>query len=116
MFNVALSNLLDSLEVDLLTSGNAPPLCFKLYIRTNIPRSLLVAAFLFRRGNTSMLVRIVREEEKSDNSGDYGDSGAREGAGDGGRGRHHGTAPRARHVQIDTGKTWREGVIRWFPR
>ncbi|CAN0515798.1 unnamed protein product, partial [Ectocarpus sp. 12 AP-2014] len=21
-----------------------------------------------------------------------------------------------KHVQIDTGKTWREGAIRWFPR
>lgn len=24
--------------------------------------------------------------------------------------------PNVQHVQIDTGKTWREGVIRWFPR
>lgn len=36
-----------------------------------------------------------------------GDTGQRGGGGEG---------VQVKHVQIDTGKTWREGIIRWFPR
>ncbi|CAM9734258.1 unnamed protein product [Scytosiphon promiscuus] len=66
----------------------------------------LIAALLSGRGNTSVVVRIARKEGSSDSGGVEGRGG----------GRRDGEVPMARHVQIDTGKTWREGVIRWFPR
>eukprot|EP00752_Nemacystus_decipiens_P001730 g1673.t1 len=74
------------------------------------------------RGNTSVLVRIAKEREEdaktnggNDNKDDTriaGGGGGAEGDGD----PQDRTEPRVQHVQIDTGKTWREGVIRWFPR
>eukprot|EP00903_Cladosiphon_okamuranus_P021122 g19403.t1 len=71
------------------------------------------------RGNTSVLIRIAKgREEDSDSdreSESDSDDESPESLGGGGRDREHHEA-RVRHVQIDTGKTWREGVIRWFPR
>lgn len=78
-----------------------------------------------RRGNTSVVVRVVREarEDGEGGGGGGGERGpnsgeSRETAGDawskGAAGRRE--RPQVQHLQIDTGKTWREGVIRWFPR
>lgn len=67
----------------------------------------------FFRGNTSVLVRIAKgrsEEGSHDDGHRTHDGGGGEVDGD------QQAEVRVQHVQIDTGKTWREGVIRWFPR
>ena len=46
----------------------------------------------------------------SSEEGERGVGGEKGQGGGGGEGVH------VKHVQIDTGKTWREGIIRWFPR
>lgn len=72
-----------------------------------------------------MLIRIAKgREEDSNSDGDDEGHGNDESDGnrtsDGGGGHGGGDRQqreaRVQHVQIDTGKTWREGVIRWFPR
>lgn len=76
------------------------------------------------RGNTSVLVRIVREPTRpaaDADSPDHDDARSSNSRGGGGGGSEAGAegrqaSKRVHHVQIDTGKTWREGVIRWFPR
>lgn len=66
------------------------------------------------RGNTSVLVRIAKEKRVTPNSGSDGDSDGRSQAEEvTSEGRSN---TQVKHVQIDTGKTWREGAIRWFPR
>lgn len=78
------------------------------------------------RGNTSVLIRIAKEREEDagddasshDENGDTGGNRRVDGGGGGDvevEGNRRGRV-RVQHVQIDTGKTWREGVIRWFPR
>ncbi|CAM9249110.1 unnamed protein product [Ectocarpus sp. 4 AP-2014] len=72
---------------------------FNCFARSLIPGGLRAQ----QRGNTSVLVRIAKESRVSPNSDSDGDSDGRPPA-------------EVKHVQIDTGKTWREGAIRWFPR
>ena len=67
------------------------------------------------RGNTSVLVRVVKDGGGSKGRKSEMDIPAVQemdevegGDEEGGR--------QVQHVQIDTGKTWREGVIRWYPR
>ncbi|CAN0106984.1 unnamed protein product, partial [Laminaria digitata] len=95
-----------------------------LLVFTMVPRT---------KGNTSVVVRVVKDKRDgfkrggdsasergggagggggSDLSSEEGKGGQAEGRG-GGRG---GGGVQVKHVQIDTGKTWREGIIRWFPR
>ncbi|CAM9424892.1 unnamed protein product [Ectocarpus fasciculatus] len=64
------------------------------------------------RGNTSVLVRIAKERRVTPNSD--GDSDWRSQAEAVTSEERSNT--QVKHVQIDTGKTWREGAIRWFPR
>ncbi|CAM9261096.1 unnamed protein product [Ectocarpus sp. 12 AP-2014] len=65
-------------------------------------------------GNTSVLVRIAKERRVTPNSDSDGDSDGRSQAEEvTSEGRSN---TQVKHVQIDTGKTWREGAIRWFPR
>ncbi|CAB1097231.1 unnamed protein product [Ectocarpus sp. CCAP 1310/34] len=66
------------------------------------------------RGNTSVLVRIAKERRITPNSDSDGDSDGQSQAEEVTREGRSNT--QVKHVQIDTGKTWREGAIRWFPR
>lgn len=70
---------------------------------------------LLVRGNTSVIIRVVKD---SASGGDKGDKEAgsttREAKGE--ESDEAEEARNVRHVQIDVGKTWREGIIRWFPR
>ena len=72
-----------------------------------------------------MLIRIAKGqgEDPGINDGNDDDDSGRIAGGGGGDVEKEGDrrdkvevgAP-VQYVQIDTGKTWREGVIRWFPR
>lgn len=66
------------------------------------------------RGNTSVLVRVLKEKGDGDDERTNGDrkTDAKQKGGENTDGQNS----KAQHIQIDTGKTWREGVIRWFPR
>lgn len=78
----------------------------------------------FVRGNTSVVVRVVKDRRDGEGGqaggGRENDPSSEEvggGRGGGEEGRGGGDCGiEVKHVQIDTGKTWREGIIRWFPR
>eukprot|EP00904_Undaria_pinnatifida_P011010 jgi/Undpi1/7039/HiC_scaffold_21.g09513.m1 len=75
-------------------------------------------------GNTSVVVRVVKDRRDGEGGqaggGRENDPSSEEvggGRGGGEEGRGGGDCGiEVKHVQIDTGKTWREGIIRWFPR
>lgn len=72
-----------------------------------------------RRGNTSVVVRVVRDRKSDSKDSESWDGREERQLRDAAGRKAKATVrdrPSVQHVQIDTGKTWREGVIRWFPR